>query len=118
MLRPILIALVFATAAVAEDPVTPPAPPATPAAPEAPAEPAKPADPLAEPKDLVEVQANTKANLQKAIELYDKALTDTSIPQKERELGYADQSRAYLRLGDLENGESKKIEVYTKGRTA
>jgi tetratricopeptide (TPR) repeat protein len=85
---------------------------------DAPAAPAPPADPLAEPHDLVESQANTKGNLQKAIGLYDKALTDASIDAKKRALGYSDEARAYLRLGDLETQHDAKIAAYTKGREA
>ncbi len=97
-----------------------PAAPAAPAAdaPPADAAPAAPADPLAEAKDLVEVQANTKANLKKAIDLYEKKLGDASLSAKARAAGYADESRAWLRLGDLETADKTKIADYEKGRAA
>jgi tetratricopeptide (TPR) repeat protein len=110
------LALVTATApALAQDAAAPPAPPAEGAPVDAPA---APVDPLKEPRDLVEVAANTKDNLKKAIALYEAKLGDASLPAKARADGYADLSRAYLRLGDLETAKKVKIDAYEKGRAA
>src|SRR4051794_6724671 len=106
----ILVAAVSSVGARADD-AAPPAPPVPPAD-------VKPADPLAEPRDIVEVQANTKENLKKAIALYEERCKDASIAAKTRADAYADESRAWLRLGDLETADSAKIDAYTKGREA
>ena len=125
MLRAIVLASLFAVPVLADNDPATPGQAADPhantpsaAAPAAPDAPAAPVDPLAEPRNLVEVQANTKANLKKAIDLYEKALTDTSIDAKKRSLGYADEARAWLRLGDLESDSTAKIADYTAGRAA
>jgi hypothetical protein len=75
-------------------------------------------DPLKEAIDLVEVQADTRANLERAIGLYRANLGNASIPLKVRVAGYNDLSRAYLRLGDNEKSDDKKIAAYNKGREA
>lgn len=97
----------------------PPAP-APAAAPPAAAPPAAApaADPLAEARELVESAANTKANLKRAIALYEERLPDASLPAAVRANGWADLSRAWLRLGDLESPESEKLRCYTAGREA
>ncbi|MDP2340857.1 MAG: hypothetical protein Q8O67_07870 [Deltaproteobacteria bacterium] len=103
----------------------PPPSPATPVAPVAdappanapPAEPVK-VDPLAEPRDLIEVAANTVANLKKAVELYEVALKDETLDKKVRAEGWADVARAYLRWGDLLKGDAEKIATYEKGVAA
>jgi hypothetical protein len=50
---------------------------------------AAPSDVLVTAHNLVEVADNTRANLEKAIALYDKSLVDEAIPVKERAAGYA-----------------------------
>lgn len=85
------------------------------AAAEAPA--AKP-DLVKQAFDIVEVQANTKANLEKAVALYETALKDPALPAKERVAALSDMSRAYLRIGDLETKDATKIAAYEKGRAA
>jgi tetratricopeptide (TPR) repeat protein len=122
MKRVLVVAVVVASAtAFAQDaPATPPATPAPPAPPAA-AEPTAPAevvDPLAEPKKLVEVEANTTANLKKAIALYEAALKDASLDKKVQAAAWTDVSRAYLRLGDLTKGDDAKIALYEKGQAA
>ncbi len=100
---------------------TPPAPPAAaaPATPgEAPTAVPVVADPFAEPRKLVESEANTVANLKKAIELYETALADDADDKKVRAAGWADVSRAYLRWGDLLKGNDEKIATYEKGIAA
>jgi hypothetical protein len=76
------------------------------------------ADPLAEPRALVETAANTAANLKRAIELYEQALGDASLPARVRSNGWADVSRAYLRWGDLERASATKLALYEKGEAA
>lgn len=93
-----------------------PAPAATPAAPEA--APAAPVDPLQEARDLVEVAANTKENLKKAIAIYESKLGDASLPAKVRADGWADVSRAYLRIGDIETAKQAKLTNYEAGQAA
>lgn len=66
--------------------------------------------------ELVEVKANTKANLLKALELYE-AVLPTVDKQKQID-GWIDVSRIYLRLGDLEKKTDAKIAWYEKGRAA
>jgi hypothetical protein len=88
--------------------VTPPPPPA---------EPVK-VDPLVEPRDLIEVGANTVANLKKAVDLYEAALKDDKLDARVRAEGWADISRAYLRWGDLLKGDAEKIAIYEKGIAA
>ena len=80
--------------------------------------PAPPADPFAEPKKLIETEANTAANLKKAIDLYEAALKDGSVDAKVAAAAYADIARAYLRWGDLEKGSDAKIALYEKGQAA
>jgi len=101
--------LMLSTAAFADVIAPPPAPPA----PEAPA-----SDPLKEAFVLVETGPNTVATLQKAIALYEGALNDASRPAKDRAAGWADLSRAYLRLGDLYKKDKEKIAAYEKGKAA
>ncbi len=110
-------ALVMSTAALADIP-PPPSPP-TPA-PAAPAEPPPepPKDPILEPRTLVESGPNNQATLEKAIALYETVLADSARPAKERADGWADVSRAYLRLGDLKKGDKEKIAAYEKGQAA
>lgn len=100
--------LMLSTAAFADVVAPPPA--------EAPTAPA--ADPLKEAFVLVETGPNTVATLQKAIALYEGALSDTSRPAKDRAAGWADLSRAYLRLGDLYKKDKEKIATYEKGKAA
>ena len=94
----------------AEEPAAAPAPP--------PPAPPAPADPLAEPRDLVETAPNTKENLKRAIALYQERLSNTSLSAATRANGFADMSRAWLRLGDLETSEAQKLKSYTSGREA
>jgi tetratricopeptide (TPR) repeat protein len=94
-----------------------PSPTPTPAeAPPAPPEPAK--DPVLEPRALVESGPNNVATLQKAIGLYETILADAARPAKERADGYADLSRAYLRLGDIKTSDKDKLDAYEKGQAA
>jgi tetratricopeptide (TPR) repeat protein len=97
-----------------------PAAPATPPADAAAPAPTPPpvVDPLQEARDLVEVAANTKENLKKAIGIYEAKLNDESLPAKVRADGWADVSRAYLRLGDLETANATKLANYEKGQAA
>lgn len=89
-------------------------------APAAPAAEAAPAavDALKEAARIVEVDANTTANLTKAIGMFEAALADTARPAAERADGWAALSRAYLRLGDLQKGDATKIATYEKGKAA
>jgi hypothetical protein len=75
-------------------------------------------DPLAEPRHVVEVEANTPANLRRAIALYEAALGDAALPARVRSDGWADVSRAYMRLGDLETNNATKLALYEKGQAA
>lgn len=101
-------------AARADEPTT-----ATPAAPSAaPVPTPPPVDPLAEPRELVENAPNTKENLRRAIALYEARLADAGLPATKRADGWADVARAWLRLGDVESTEAKKLEAYTAGRAA
>jgi hypothetical protein len=75
-------------------------------------------DPLAEPRKLVEIEANTPANLQRAIALYEAALVDTTLPARVRSNGWADVARAYMRLGDLEKNSAQKLALYENGQAA
>ena len=107
-----------ASTAAHADVIAPPTPTPEPApiAESPPAPPEK--SPLEEAADLIEKQANTKANLQKAIDLYEANLGDKSLDAKARAEGYADLARAYLRLGDIESADAKKIATYEKGQAA
>lgn len=109
------VAVFSSTVAFAD--VPPPAPTTT-TTETPPAEPPAVVDPFAEPKKLVESEANTVANLKKAIELYEVALKDESADKKVRANAYADIARAYLRWGDLEKGNDAKIALYEKGQAA
>lgn len=75
-------------------------------------------DPLAEPRRIVEVEANTPANLKRAIALYEAALADATLPARTRSDGWSDVSRAYMRLGDLESNSAAKLALYEKGQAA
>jgi hypothetical protein len=75
-------------------------------------------DALAEAARIVEVDANTTANLTRAIAMFDAALVDTNRPVAERADGWSALSRAWLRLGDLQSGEATKIASYEKGKAA
>ncbi len=110
-------ASVLLTAALAQTPAAPAAPSA---APEVVAPPAAPTalDRVKEAFELVEVKANTKQNLLKAVELYEAALPDPSLTPKQKVDGYVDLSRAYLRIGDLEKKTDAKLPWYEKGRGA
>lgn len=66
----------------------------------------------------VEHEANTRTNLARGIELYNQALEDRSIPDPKRVPMYVDQSRAWLRLGDLQTNTDDKIAAYEKGKEA
>jgi tetratricopeptide (TPR) repeat protein len=103
---------------VAAPKAEPPAAPAAEPPPAAPTAPTAPTDPLQEPKDLIESAPNTRENLKKAIGLYDERLKDPALSVRARADGWADVSRAYLRLGDLETASAVKIDLYTKGRAA
>jgi len=74
--------------------------------------------PLADAHALVEVADNTRENLTKAIALYEKGLTDPTLPIRIRTLGLTDLSRAFLRLGDLETASERKIHAHDAGRGA
>lgn len=117
IVRPAAVAatLLLSSAALA-DLVVPPAAPAAPAPADAP--PAEAANPLKEAAVIVETGPNSVAMLQKAIGIYEGALGDASRSAKERAAGYADLSRAYLRLGDLQKNEKEKIATYEKGKAA
>jgi tetratricopeptide (TPR) repeat protein len=117
MIRMSLVAasLLVCSMASAQAPAAAPAPIPAPA--DA-APPAAPTNPLAEPADLVENGPNNKETLRKAIALYDERLKDANIPAKDRAAGYADEARAYLRLGDLETSDAAKLDAYGKGRAA
>lgn len=67
---------------------------------------------------LVEVEANTMANLKKAIGLYDECLKDGGLDTKTRVAALIDKSRAYLRLGDLHTTKSAKLAAYENGKAA
>lgn len=67
---------------------------------------------------LVEVKANTKANLKRAVELLERHSKDARLSKQERLLAYNELARARLRLGDLTQGKEKRIAQYTKGREA
>lgn len=124
VLSSLLISLQAAAQAAA--PAAPPAdgsglPAAAPAgaAPDAAAAPpAEKPDLVKQAFDIVEVQANTKANLEKAIALYETALKDPALPAKDRVAALSDMSRAYMRIGDLETKDATKIAAYEKGRAA
>jgi tetratricopeptide (TPR) repeat protein len=93
--------------------------PATPAAPEAvPPVAEAPVDALVTARKIVEIDANTIANLKTAIDLYEKNLSDAQRPVAERVAGYADMARAYLRLGDKYTKDADKMAAYQKGRAA
>ena len=77
-----------------------------------------PIDPFAEPRNLVEFQANNIANLKKAIELYEAALKDESSAKRVRAEACSDVARAYLRWGDLLKNDEEKIALYEKGMAA
>lgn len=112
-----LAASTFGATAVRADLIAPPTPTPEPT-PMAESEPSAAQQALAEAFDLVETKANTKANLQKAIGLYEKHLDDKTLEARDRARGYADLSRAYMRLGDLESGDKSKIAAYEKGQAA
>ncbi len=105
------LASLTALTAFAEPPPPTPAPVATP-------EQDVVVEPLAEPRALVEAGDNTKATLMKAIGLYEARLPNGTLPTKARTDGYADLSRAWLRLGDLETTAPKKLAAYASGRAA
>jgi hypothetical protein len=108
---------VFATIARAEDAA--PTTTAAPAPAPAPTPSTAPAvEPLAEPRRIVEVEPNTPANLKRAIALYEAALADASLAARVRSDGWADVSRAYMRLGDLETNSSAKLSLYEQGQAA
>ena len=83
-----------------------------------PAEAAVVADPVADAMRIIEVDANTVANLSKAIAMLEANLADTSRTAAVRANGYTDLSRAYQRLGDLKTGKDDKIATYEKGQAA
>lgn len=95
------------------------------AAAEAPPPPSPSDDPLpaapmqgAEAFRLVEHEANTIDNLQRAIGLYDEALKDSKLSSAQQVAMLVDQSRAWLRLGDLRRETARKIAAYENGRAA
>ena len=73
---------------------------------------------LAEARDLVEAGSNTTAVLHKAVGIYETHLHNPAVGVKVRADGWTDLSRAYLRLGDLDNKDSVKIAFYEKGKKA
>ena len=105
--------LMLSTAAFADVIPPPPAAPAPAPAAEVPA-----SDPLREAFVLVDTGPNTVPTLQKAIALYEGALSDVSRSAKDRAAGWADLSRAYMRLGDLYKNDKEKIATYEKGKAA
>lgn len=105
------------SAGVARADIAPPQAPATPTE-TPPAEAPAAVDPFAEPRKLVESEANTVANLKKAIELYEAALKDPNVDKKVAAAAWTDIARAYLRWGDLEKGNDAKIALYEKGQAA
>lgn len=76
------------------------------------------ADLVKEAFRLVEVEANTAQNLKQAVELYDRALADPALPKDARVRALIDQSRAWLRLGDLHTKSNDKVAAYEKGQAA
>jgi tetratricopeptide (TPR) repeat protein len=112
--------LVAALAAVARADDAAPAAPTTVTAPAAPttAAPTPTVDTLAEPHRIIEAEANTPANLKRAIALYEAALADTTLPARVRSDGWADVGRAYMRLGDLESASAAKLALYEQGQAA
>jgi len=100
-----------ARAQVPAAPAVDAAAPATPAAPTS-------ADNLKEGARIVEVDANTTANLTKAIGLLEAGVADASLPAADRADGHMALSRAWLRLGDLKSGKDDKIATYEKGKAA
>ncbi len=119
-MKRVVVALSFVVSSVVSSvaladvpPSAPPTPVETPP-PEAPAV----VDPFAEPKKLVETEANTIGNLKKAIELYEAALKDPAVEKKVAAAAQTDIARAYLRWGDLEKGNDAKIALYEKGQAA
>ncbi len=116
MMRPLLPCCLLAFAVVAPTDVA--RADEVPATTAGPAAATPPADPLAEPRRLVESDANTPANLQRAIGLYEAALADATLPARVRSDGWADVARAYMRLGDLEKGSAGKLAWYEKGQAA
>jgi len=82
-----------------------------------------PSDALVPPRDvtlkrahrLVEVEANTRKNLEEAVGLYRGLLDgDDPLTTAQKQAALTDLSRAYLRLGDLERGPARKA-AYEKG---
>lgn len=65
---------------------------------------------------IVEVEANTLQNLEKAIALYDRALADPALPKEARVSALIDRSRAYLRIGDLAKKTADKVKAYEAGK--
>jgi tetratricopeptide (TPR) repeat protein len=75
------------------------------------------AEALKEAATLVEVKANTSANLERAIALYEQHLTDTSVPAARRATGYVDLARAYMRYGDI-RPKAERVAIFEKGVAA
>jgi tetratricopeptide (TPR) repeat protein len=110
--------LLLSTGASAQDAAPTEAAPAAPA----PAE-AAPAAPTAqsvkkEAWDFLEKKANTRDNLNKSIELHEKALGMGGLSKEEQVRVHCDISLAYLRLGDLGKKPDAMVRDYEKGRAA
>jgi tetratricopeptide (TPR) repeat protein len=69
---------------------------------------------LAEARRLLDVEANTRANLTAALGAYDAAIAK-GLPSPEIAKARAEKSLAYLRLGDLATTETAKLALYEKG---
>lgn len=112
------LAIVFvgAPATIAQQKVAPTVAAPQEASPKAPTP--TPSDQLKSAYRLVEVKANTKKNLRRAITLYTENLDKDGVSKPEKVKGLVDLSRAYLRLGDLMAKDSARIALYEKGRAA
>ena len=80
--------------------------------------PATPAASLKEAAGLVEEGANTRANLKRAIDMYERVLVDPSLPPARRATGYVDLARAYMRYGDLLSKKAARLATFKKGVVA
>ena len=75
---------------------------------------------LKEAADLVQVRANTRANLKRAITLYEETQPRWPTSPAQRVRLWTDLSRAWLRLGDLypRSDPSARISRFEKGQAA
>jgi len=68
--------------------------------------------------DLVEYKANSRANLKRAIELYEKALASKDgLKPAAQVMALNDLARAHLRYADKLSKKSTRIAEYAKGQT-